>query len=83
MLRDICYMLFDSPMPSKSITLRLPEQMAAELGAIARTKDIPVSEVIREAVEDHILALSTDKDFRQRLKKRLEEDQRILKRLAK
>lgn len=57
--------------------------MAAELAAIARTKDIPVSEVIREAVEDHITSLSTDENFRQRLKKRLEEDQKVLKRLAK
>lgn len=70
-------------MPSRSITLRLPEQMAAELAAIARTKDIPVSEVIREAVENHITSLSTDKAFRQLLKKRLEEDQKVLKRLAK
>jgi predicted DNA-binding protein len=77
-------MLYSSAaMPTKSITLRLPEQMAAELAAIARTKDVPISEVIREAVEDHITSLSTDSDFRQRLKMRLEEDQKILKRLAK
>ena len=70
-------------MPTKSITLRLPEQMAAELAAIARTKDIPISEVIREAIEDHITSLSRDDEFRQRLKKRLEEDQKVLRRLAK
>ena len=70
-------------MSNKAISLRLPEQMAAELAAIARTQDIPVSEVIREAVENHITSLSTDKAFRQQLKKRLEEDQEVLKRLAK
>lgn len=70
-------------MPRRAISLRLPEQMAAELAAIARTKDLPVSEVIREAIENHIAALSTDKDFRQRLKKHLEEEQKVLKRLAK
>jgi predicted DNA-binding protein len=69
-------------MPNRAISLRLPEQMAAELGAIARTKDIPVSEVIREAIENHITSLSTDKDFRQRLKTHLEEEQEVLKRLA-
>jgi hypothetical protein len=57
--------------------------MAAELAAIARTQDVPVSEVIREAVENHIASLSRDKDFQQRLKNRLEEDREVLERLAK
>jgi predicted DNA-binding protein len=70
-------------MPSRAISLRLPEQMAAELAAIARTKDVPISEVIREAIESHIASLSTDKDFRQRLKKHLKEELEILERLAK
>jgi predicted DNA-binding protein len=69
-------------MSNRAISLRLPEQMAAELGAIARTKDVPVSEVIREAIEIHITSLSTDKNFRQRLKTHLEEEQKVLKRLA-
>lgn len=70
-------------MSSKAISIRLPEPMAAELAAIARTQDVPVSEVIREAVEDHIASLSTDKEFQLRLKKRLEEDRKVLERLAK
>lgn len=57
--------------------------MAAELGAIARTKDVPVSEVIREAIESYITSLTMDKDFRQRLKTHLEEEQKVLRRLAK
>lgn len=70
-------------MPSKAISLRLPEQMAAELAAIARTQDIPISEVIREAIESHIDSLSADDGFRRRLKERLEEEREILERLAK
>ncbi len=70
-------------MPSKAISLRLPDQMSAELAAIARTQDIPVSEVIRDAIENHIASLRTDKDFRQLLKKRLDEDHEILERFAK
>jgi predicted DNA-binding protein len=69
-------------MPSKAISIRLPEEMAAELAAIARTQDVPVSEVIREAVENHIVSLRGDKDFQQRLKKRLDEDRKVLERLA-
>jgi len=70
-------------MPSRAISIRLPEQMAAELGAIARTKDLPVSEVIREAIENLIESLRTDDEFRQRLKTHLEEELEILERLAK
>ncbi len=57
--------------------------MAAELAAIARTQGTPVSEVIREAVENHILSRRTDKDFQQQLKKQLEEDRELLQRLTK
>jgi len=57
--------------------------MAAELAAIARTQDIPVSEVVRQAVENHIASRFADKDFQQRLKKHLEEELEILERLAK
>lgn len=69
-------------MPSKAISIRLPDQMAAELAAIARTQDVPISEVIREAIENHISSLGKSKDFQRQVKKRLEEDQKILKRLA-
>jgi predicted DNA-binding protein len=69
-------------MPSKAISVRVPDQMTAELAAIARTQDIPVSEVIREAIENHIVSRRTDKDFQQLLKKRLEEDRELLERLA-
>ena len=70
-------------MASKAISLRLPEQMAAELAAIARTQDVAVSEVIRVAVEDYIASLSSDKEFRQRLKEHLEKEREVMERLAK
>jgi Arc/MetJ-type ribon-helix-helix transcriptional regulator len=70
-------------MPSKAISIRLPEQMATELAAIARTQDVPVSEVVRKAVENHIASRFADKDFQQRLRKQLEEDREILERLTK
>jgi metal-responsive CopG/Arc/MetJ family transcriptional regulator len=69
-------------MPSKAMSLRLPENMAAELAAVARADDVPVSEAIREAIENHIAARRNDKTFQQRLKKRLEEDRLVLERLA-
>jgi predicted DNA-binding protein len=69
-------------MATKVTTLRLPDFMAAELAAVAQTDDMSVSEAVREAIEKHIDERRADKEFQQRLKKRLEEDQEILKRLA-
>jgi len=57
--------------------------MAAELAAVARADGIPASEVVREAIAKHIAERRSDKDFQKRLKQLLEEDEQILKRLAK
>lgn len=69
-------------MPTKVISLRLPEDLAAELAVIARGDDMPVSEAIRKAIEHHIATRSSDKAFKARLKQRLEEDRELLERLA-
>jgi len=64
------------------MSLRLPELMAAELAAVARTDGMPISEAVREAIEKHIAERRADKEFQRRLKQRLQEDQEVLKRLA-
>lgn len=70
-------------MATKATSLRLPEPMAAELTAVARADGIPVSEVVRAAIEKHIAERREDTEFQERLKKLVEEDQKVLKRLAK
>jgi hypothetical protein len=69
-------------MAIKAMSLRLPEEKAAELAAIARADEMPISEAVREAIDHHIAARRADKDFQKRLKRRLEEDAEVLKRLA-
>jgi predicted DNA-binding protein len=69
-------------MATKATSLRLPEEMAAELAAVARADDMPMSEVVREAIEKHIAERRADKNFQQRVKQLLEEDREVLKRLA-
>lgn len=64
------------------MSLRLPEDKAAELAAVARTDEMPVSEVVREAIDNHIATRRADSDFQKRLKQRLEEDREVLERLA-
>jgi predicted DNA-binding protein len=69
-------------MATRAMSLRLPEEMAAELAAVARADGMHISEAAREAIEKHICARRADKDFQQRLKRRLEEDREVIERLA-
>lgn len=70
-------------MGTKAMSLRLPADQAAELEAVARADEMPVSEAVREAIDAHIAARRADKDFQKRLKRRLEEDREVLERLAR
>ena len=70
-------------MASKATSLRLSEPMAAELAAVARADGIPISEAVRQAIEKHITERRADEGFQKRLKRLLEEDQKVLKLLAK
>jgi len=54
-----------------------------EIAAVARADGVPVSQAIREAIRNHVAARTTDKDFKERLKQLLAEDQKLLKRLSK
>lgn len=65
------------------MSLRLAENLGAELAAVARADEMPISEAIRKAIEHYIEARRADQDFRKRLKKLLEEDREILERFTK
>jgi metal-responsive CopG/Arc/MetJ family transcriptional regulator len=68
---------------SKVMSLRLAEDLGAELAAVARADGMPISEAIRKAIEHYIEARRTDREFRERLKRLLEEDREILERFTK
>lgn len=70
-------------MATKAMSLRLQADQAAELEAVARADEMPVSEAIREAIDNHIAARRADKEFQKRLKRRLEEDREVLERLVR
>ena len=44
---------------------------------------MPVSEAVRQAIEKHVAERRADEEFQKRLKQLLEEEQKLLKRLAK
>lgn len=64
------------------MTLRLSDELAADLEAMARVDDVPVSEAIRVAIDERIKARRDDKQFQTRLRRLMAENQRALERLA-
>jgi hypothetical protein len=67
---------------TKAMTVRLSGEQHAELEAIAQVDEIPVAEAVRDAIEAHIKAKRADKEFRARLRQRMEAHREILERLA-
>jgi predicted transcriptional regulator len=68
---------------SKAMTLRLQDELARELEAIARVEDITVSEAVRQAITEHVQAKRSDRAFQERLDRFMNENQAILERLAR
>jgi len=68
---------------SKAMTLRLQDELARELEAIARVEDITVSEAVRQAITKHVEAKRADRTFQKRLDRFMNENQAILERLAR
>lgn len=67
----------------KSMTLRLSDDIAAELDAVARVDGTTVADQVRSAIEDRIAARRADKKFQARRRKALEENKAALERLAR
>lgn len=69
-------------MPDPKVsTIRMPDSMKADLAAIARSHDMSVADAIREALEQYIVARRSEREFKERLERRLEEDCDVLDRL--
>ncbi len=66
----------------KTMTLRLSDELAADLEAMARVDGVPVSEAIRVAIDERIKNRRDDKQFQARLRRLMAENQRALERLA-
>jgi predicted DNA-binding protein len=67
----------------KAMTLRIDTDTAEQLEAIAHIEGVPMSQVVREALLQHIEERRGDVDFQKRLKDSLERNQKILERLGK
>lgn len=69
-------------MATKTFTLRLPAEQAAEIEMIARVDDISVTQAVRDAIVTHVEARRNDTDFMGRLKGFMVQEKAVLDRLA-
>lgn len=72
-----------NPEETKAMTLRMSSETAKELELTAQVDGVSVAEAVRTAIEGHIQSRREDKDFRERLRRSLEENRDLLKRLAR
>jgi predicted transcriptional regulator len=73
----------DSNANAKAMTVRLSGEQAEELEAVAQVEGVPISEVVRTAIGEHIAARRKDTAFKKRLRASLERNKEILARLAR
>lgn len=69
-------------MTRKATTVRLPEQLADEVEAVARGRGVSVNAVIVDALSAEIERVKADSDFMAHLRALTERDREILDRLA-
>jgi predicted transcriptional regulator len=70
-------------MMPKGFTVRLDDDQAAELEAIAKVDGVSVAEEIRQAITVQIAERRKDDEFRARLRQSIRDNQKVLERLAR
>jgi predicted transcriptional regulator len=68
---------------TKNMTVRLPDELAADTEALARVEGQSVNETVKQALAEAVERRRKDPKFRARLRRIIEEDQELLERLAK
>jgi hypothetical protein len=71
------------PKMAKTMTLRLDDERAATLELVARADDQTLTEAIRTAIDAHIEERKRDKDFKERLRRRHEQERSLYERLSR
>jgi len=75
-------MLRIQEMDGKAKTLRLSQEQAEWLEAVAQADGVPVAEAVRTAIAAHIEQRRKDQVFQKRLRESLDRNQRIVEKLA-
>ena len=69
-------------MEQKAFTVRLDADQAADLEAVAAADGVSVAEEVRQAIADRIERRRRDPEFQSRIKAIMEQNRRVLERLA-
>lgn len=67
---------------TKVTTVRIDDELDAEVNAVARAEGVSASEIVRTALYRYIAECRSDPQFKTRLKKLLEKDREVIERLA-
>ena len=67
---------------TKSMTLRIDEALAERVRTIAEVEDTTVSDVIRDALAEHVERRRRDPEFQTMLKRNLRRHEELLRMLA-
>jgi predicted transcriptional regulator len=67
---------------TKATSIRIDDDLKAEVDAVARADDVPASEVIRAALYRYIADRKSDPQFQARLRELLEKDREVIERMA-
>ena len=68
---------------TRNMTVRLPDELAADAEALARVEGKSVNELVKDALTDTVEQRRRDPKFKARLRQIIEEDRELLERLAK
>lgn len=69
-------------MTTRAFTVRIPEENAQELEAIAQVDGVSIAEEVRSALVERIATRRKDQEFQTRLRRTMNENRRVLERLA-
>jgi hypothetical protein len=68
---------------TKNLTIRIPDDIAANAEAIARVDGVSLNETVKQSLVEAVERRKADPEFKARLTKIIEEDRELLERLAK
>ncbi len=68
---------------AKAITLRLDDERAATLELVARADNQTLTEAVRVAIDAHIAERGRDENFKERLRRRHEQERALYERLSR
>ena len=67
---------------TRNITVRLPDDLAADVEAVARVEGKSLNETIKQSLAETVVQRRNDPEFKSRVARIIEEDRELLERLA-